>query len=190
MIRLFIALDLPKEVKTYLSQIIEDMKSKGANIKWVTADNIHLTMKFLGNTEPSKVDLIKNALNNTIKITKPIETNLSILGGFPNLNKPRVIWIDIEKNRELIIRTAKDIETSLTDVGFETENKKFTPHLTLGRVKDLQNFEILDSYLQNLQLKPFDFIFESLSLIKSTLTQQGPIYKKLHTIQFTERFGD
>lgn len=190
MIRLFIALDLPKEVKTYLSQIIEDMKSKGANVKWVKADNIHLTMKFLGNTEPSKVDSIIESLNKAIHFTKPIETNLSLLGGFPNLTKPRVIWIDIEKNRELIINTAKDIESTLIDIGFEIENKKFTPHLTLGRVKDLKNFDNLDSYLQNLQLKSFDFNFESLSLIKSTLTQHGPIYKKLHTIQFSERFGD
>ena len=190
MIRLFIALEIPQDTKKQITEIIDSLKAKGGNVKWVSSYNLHLTLKFLGNTEQSMVGDIENTLANAIKVDKPIASSLIKLGGFPNLKSPKVIWVDIDKNREQIIQLAKTIDLSLSEIGFDKENKAFKPHLTLGRVKDTKDINKLSEFLQQLKIEPIDCSFDSLSLIKSTLTQKGPIYKTLYKLKFSERFGD
>ena len=189
MIRLFIALSIQPEVKTNLDTIITDLKSKGGKVKYVNPNNIHLTIKFLGNTEESKVDRIISQLDNAANNISPILSNLTKLGGFPNLKNPRVIWVDIEKNREQIINLGKTVDTALTEIGFDKDTKPFTPHLTLGRVKDNNGLNSLTDFIQQYKFNEIPLLFNSLSLIQSTLTQKGPYYKTLHKINFTERFG-
>lgn len=189
MIRLFIALNIQQSIKEYLTKIIDDFKSKGGKIKWVEPDNMHLTLKFLGNTEYSLVEGIKSQLDNLTADSTQIISDLSRIGGFPNLRAPKVLWVDLEKNRDQIIELAKSIDTSLSEIGFATDNKPFKPHLTLGRVKKDDNLEQLTDYLCKFKLENKEIVFDSLSLIKSTLTNEGPIYKSLHTINFSERFS-
>jgi 2'-5' RNA ligase len=189
MIRLFIALGIKQSIKNYLAEIINEFKSKGGKIKWVEPDNMHLTLKFLGNTEYSLVDGIKVQLDSLKADLTPIKSDLCNLGGFPNLKKPKVIWIDLEKNRDQIIELAKRIDTSLAEIGFASESKLFKPHLTLGRIKKDDDLEKLTDYLTDYELKRKDLVFDTISLIKSTLTNDGPIYKSLHTINFSDKFA-
>lgn len=189
MIRLFIALEINPDVRDRIDGIISDLKSRGGKVKWVEPKNIHLTIKFLGNTEESEVEHIKSQLDQVTKGSKPIESNLTRLGGFPNLKRPRVIWVDIEKNRENIITLARDVDSALVDIGFEKDDKPFKPHLTLGRVKDNHGLNELTEYLSHYTMKEIPLLFDSLCLIQSTLTQKGPYYKTLHEIKFTDRFG-
>jgi 2'-5' RNA ligase len=177
MIRLFIALNIQQSIKNYLAELINDFKSKGGKIKWVEPNNIHLTIKFLGNTEASLIEDIKTQLDNLTVDSTPIKSD------------PKVIWIDLEKNRDMIINLARKIDLSLSGIGFSSDSKPFKPHLTLGRIKNSNELENLTDYLKGYKLEKKDLVFDSLSLIKSTLTNDGPIYKTLHTIKFTDRFS-
>jgi len=176
-------LNIQQSIKEYLAELLNDFKTKGGKVKWVEPGNMHLTLKFLGNTETSLIDNIKTQLDKVSNNYNPIESSLGNLGGFPNLKKPKVIWIDLEKNRERLITLAGEIDTSLFEIGFKSDNRPFKPHLTLGRIKTEDDLERLTDYLSNYKLGKKDIIFDSLSLIKSTLTNDGPIYKTLHTIK-------
>lgn len=190
MIRLFIALSLDLNVKNSLSNIIIDLKSKGGKVKWVEPLNLHLTVKFLGNTDPGKIDSIKNCIDRVGSSSSPIETSFTSLGGFPNLIQPKVIWVDMDKNKESLTELASKIDMGLTDIGFEKDNKPFKPHLTLGRVKDSADLDNLVSYLKQFKFEKINFCFDTLQLIQSTLTQKGPIYKTLHEVKLADRFSD
>ena len=101
MIRLFIALHLNQKVKEYLGSIITDFKTKGGKVKFVEPHNLHLTMKFLGNTNPLQVNAIKANLKDATNSSSPIKSKLNSLGGFPNLKKPKVIWVGLDNKQEL-----------------------------------------------------------------------------------------
>ena len=119
-----------------------------------------------------------------------IESQFSSLGGFPNLRKPKVIWTDLENNRDIIINLAQAIEDACIDIGFEKNNKPFKPHLTLGRVKSYDDLSKLTEYLESYNFESIPISFNSVKLIQSTLTQEGPIYRTLDEIKLTERFGE
>ena len=189
MIRLFIALTISDDVKTKLGKIIQHLQSKNSDVKWVTPNNLHLTIKFIGNCDQAQVSGIITQLEQAASVHSPVQSSFTGLGGFPSLEKPKVIWIDIEKNREQIISLAKDVDQSLTMIGFEKDSKLFKPHLTLGRVKkDIKSVGSM-SFLKEIKRADIDTCFDSLELIHSTLTQRGPIYKTLHKISLNETFG-
>lgn len=189
MIRLFIATPLSDGVEKKLSEIISDLKDHGGKIKYVAPHNIHLTLKFLGNSDPDKVPAIIKAIDQISNGYQPIETTLDQLGGFPNLRKPKVIWVGFKQNVENLVKLVDEIETGMSRLGWEKENRKFKAHLTLGRVKDENAVEGLTSYLLDYQLDPIPLVFDRVILFQSTLTQKGPIYKILHEVKLAERFG-
>lgn len=189
MLRLFIALHLPDNIKQLLSAVITDLKTRGGKVKYVEPKNMHLTLKFLGNTEKEMVEPIIETLQNAVGSYTPFESSITKLGGFPNLKKPRVIWVDLFKNREILGELSQRINNSLENLGIEKENKPFKPHLTLGRIKDDRDLNELTDYLSGYKLEETKFIFDKISLIQSKLTQTGPIYKSLFDINLEERFG-
>ena len=190
MIRLFIALKIEDTVKQKLDTIIGDFKTKGGKVKWVDSHNMHITLKFLGNTNPNLVDEISTLLENSVKNFKPIESNFTMIGGFPNLKKPKVIWVDLDKNRNQIIALSDAIHNSLEKLQIKHSEKEFKPHLTLGRVKSFEEIESLSEYIKTYSFEKIETTFSSVQLIQSTLTQKGPIYKTLQEISLSERFDN
>ena len=180
--RLFIALPLPDEVEQFLSNTIDDLKQKQGRVKWVDSKNIHLTMKFLGETDESKIEAISTAVKKVASRYSSVKSTIYKIGGFPNLRRPRVIWAGIENKKDNIEKLeaiALNIEDEMAELGFEKENRKFKSHLTLGRVKDNRNLAKLTEYLENYQFQPQDILFDRIVLFKSTLTPDGPIYERL-----------
>ncbi len=190
MIRLFIALKIEKEIQEKFDAIISDFRTKDGEVKWVSSKNLHITIKFLGNTERKEVNLIIDQLYKSVKGFQQIESEFHCLGGFPNLRKPKVIWTDIDKNRQSVIELAESIEQALTSVRFDKSGKPFKPHLTLGRVKSYEGLTQLTDYLTSYQFERIPIIFNKVQLIQSTLTQKGPIYKILEEITLSQRFDD
>lgn len=186
--RLFIALPLNREIENKLGDMISQLKRKGGDIKWVNPQNIHLTVKFLGDTEQKLVGDIIEHINSVITKYQPIPTNITHLGAFPNLRRPRVIWVGIEKNADTIIQLAKEIDTHISQLGWEKENKKFKAHFTLGRVRNNRGLEQLTEYLRGYEFEELNFVFDRIVLFKSTLTPKGPIYEKLHEAKFGEKY--
>lgn len=189
MMRLFIATPLANEVEQKLAGIIEELKPHGGKIKYVAPHNIHLTLKFLGNTESDKVPALTSAIDKIATNYQPINSSLDNVGGFPNLRRPKVIWIGFKQNVEQLIKLVDDIEIQTARLGWEKENRKFKAHLTLGRVKDEHHLDGLTQFLLDYKIDPIPLTFDRIILFQSTLTQKGPIYKNLHEVILAERFG-
>ena len=156
------------------------------NFKDVEFLNMYPTSKQIG-----LGDLIGNKFSITLKnldmqVVEAMETTgqaavlLEKIGGFPNLRRPRVIWVGMEKNVDFMTKIATHVELAMQDIGFEAETKRFRAHLTLGRVKDPRQINDLAAYLQDYKFDPIPIHFDRLVLFKSTLTRTGPIYDRLH----------
>jgi 2'-5' RNA ligase len=132
--RTFIALDIP--ISQHLKGIIEDFRKRvtGLNVKWVDVQNFHLTLAFLGDTEPGKIEQVKQHLGETLKSYRQFPLTLKNIDAFRSLSHPQVVWIGITASRELE-SLYRGIQKLAGNLGFETDNRPYKPHLTLGRVK-------------------------------------------------------
>ena len=190
MLRLFIALPLQHEVEIELDRLLGILRLKGPDVKWVTANNIHLTIKFLGDTEDKLVPKINAAIDEVAAKFHPFESTIDSVGGFPNLNSPRVIWVGGAQPIEEAARLAKEIDRRMYELRFEKEKRPFKSHLTLGRVREGRRVDELAAFLGTFKLEPIPLRLDRLVLFKSTLTPKGSIYERLHEAMFgQERFG-
>lgn len=184
--RLFVAIELSEEIREALAQIEAHLKYSGTDVKWVNKDNIHLTLKFLGEVSEEKAKEISAILDGIAKTTKPFEISLNGIGAFPKIEYPRVIWVGLDRGVAESSRLAGRIDEELSKVGFEKESRPFAAHLTIGRVRSPKNKEKLREKLTNCQLLTVNCqLISSLALFQSTLTPKGPIYTKLHESNFS-----
>ena len=168
--RLFIAIELPKEIIEELSRLQKELKQDG--LRLVKA--FHLTLKFLGEVPDPKLEALKEGLS-MIKF-KSFDAELSEIGVFPDYDHIRVIWAGVKADQ--LYSLQKEIELSTERLGFLRE-KDFKPHLTLARVNFLKDKEALKNKLNSLKINNTKFKVEDFRLIKSTLTPTGPIYEVL-----------
>jgi 2'-5' RNA ligase len=133
--RCFIAVDLPLEIKNAIADVINASKGHSKGVRWIVPDNMHLTLKFLGEVKESLIAAIKERLSAVCLDHKAFNISITGTGTFPNFRSPNVLWVGIEDSEELK-RLYYDIENAMLSVGFEKEKRKFSPHLTIGRVKD------------------------------------------------------
>ena len=187
-IRAFVAIELPDSAKESLSALMQRLKpGKHPQVKWVAPDSVHLTLKFLGNIYSDQVPGVTEAIGSASWGLGPIEVKLGGLGAFPNLGQPRVIWVavlgEIEKLRDL----QRDIDEALSHFGFPKEKRVFTPHLTLGRMRDRASSGERGSIgrlLQNTNFKGGDVMdVKAISLMRSTLKPSGALYARLSSIE-------
>jgi 2'-5' RNA ligase len=182
--RTFIALALPPKIKTEISKLQNLLQQPDykSSLKWVDPNNLHITLKFLGETTPEKVDLLSEKIKKHLHPVKPITVTLSNLGAFPSISKPNVIWSDVFPKDELIM-TFKNIETICLSEGFEQEQKPFKTHITLARLKrgtTQEQIKQISSVLKNnITIPPLTFNIDGVTIYKSVLTPQGPLYTAL-----------
>jgi 2'-5' RNA ligase len=184
MMRLFIACPLPPAVEEELGRLIFILKQKGGAVKWVAPKNIHLTVRFLGDTDEKLVAPLSHILDTVAGDFGPVDTVVNRVGAFPNLRRPRVIWAGFNQHVDILTRVASRVELAVQDLGFEPESKAFKSHLTLGRVKVDRGLDELREYLQRFDFTPVPLKLDRLTLFKSTLTPSGPIYTCLHETLF------
>jgi 2'-5' RNA ligase len=188
-IRAFIAIELSHEIKQVLERAQSQLKSRSrASVKWVEPKSIHLTLKFLGNIETGMVSKVNATLENAVAGIKPFKLGPGGLGVFPNLGRVRVVWIGLEGETDRLIYLQNRIENELQILGFSAEARGFSPHLTLGRVRD-DAAPVERQELGKLigEIKPEIagmMMVNSIKLIKSQLTPTGPIYTILSSIEF------
>ncbi len=185
-IRAFIAIELPEEVKVQLRQLQERLKvGKEEAVKWVEPEGIHLTLKFLGNVAWEKVEEISRAASYVAGKVRPFVLWPEGLGAFPNLRIPRVVWVGVSGDLEVLLALQKQLEQVLSKLGFEKE-KAFSPHLTLGRVREKAPHrirELLGSEISELEVPEMThFKVTSLSLMRSMLTPGGARYTRLSSL--------
>lgn len=183
--RTFIAIELPKEIKDFLRHLQEQLKRSQADVKWVEPQNIHLTLKFLGEVDDRKLDEVKQILEDTTRDKNPFSIRLSSLGAFPKIDSPRVIWIGIDKGNSQTQEIAKELEEKIAKVGIPKEDRPFSSHITIGRTRSTLNRQKLVENLKTSAGQSVDtggeleFIVTKITLFQSTLTPKGPIYAVL-----------
>lgn len=170
----FIAIDI--DVAPKVLEFEKEIEQTGADVKLVEPENIHMTLKFLGDLDEELVDQIENIMKDAVKEIDPFTIKLNGTGVFPNKNYIKVVWIGIEDG-QIIETIAKRIDEQLSTLGFKKEKRGFSPHLTLGRVKTAKNKERLVKTIEKYEDVEFgEFEINSIKLKKSDLTPKGPIY--------------
>lgn len=181
--RTFIAIELSDEIRSFLSQIESHLKYSGADVKWVDENNIHLTLKFLGEIDEEKCNKVKDALDKIADLTRSFEISIKDIGAFPKIDYPRVIWVGLDKGTSESKLLAENIDEALSKIGFEKEARPFTAHLTIGRVRSSKNKQVLKEKMGSVGLqgaRDKKQVVSSIILFQSKLTPKGSIYTKLH----------
>lgn len=177
----FIAIDIDSFPK--LVQFENEIKNTGANVKLVEPGNVHITLKFLGDTNEEHIDRIEEIIKDAVKETDSFEIQLKGAGVFPNQNYIRVMWIGI-KNGEQIGKITSKIDEQISQLGFDKEKRGFSAHLTIARVKSAKNKEKLLQIIEKYRDIEFgSFKVDSIKLKKSELTPKGPIYTTLKEVK-------
>ena len=182
--RAFISVDLEPQQK--LTEFWESLKGTNAPLKLVNLDIIHMTLKFLGDTEEGLVDDIERIMKDSIKDVEPFEVQLKGTGAFPNLNYMKVVWVGLE-GADPLISISKILDREISKLGFKKEKRGFRPHVTLARVKGPKNKKILADVIN--EYKDVDFgvkIVDCIRLKKSVLHREGPTYSTVREVKFKE----
>ena len=187
-IRSFIAIELPEEVKSGLKRIQDLLKSPDpATAKWVDLESIHLTLKFLGNVDVDKIDGVTRAIHHAVDAFTPFELNVDGLGCFPNPKRVQIIWVGLAGDIEKLLVLQGNIESCVSPLGFPTEKRPFTPHLTLARVREyvtpVQRQTLGEVVARTQTDHTLSFRVNSISLMKSRLTPAGAIYSRLDSVK-------
>lgn len=177
----FIAIDITP-TPTLLA-FEEDIRKTNADVKLVELENIHITVKFLGDTDEQHIDAIEQRMKESVQGIKPFPITLRGTGVFPNKNYVKVLWVGIT-DEGTIEAIAKAIDASLAPLGFKKEQRGFSPHLTVGRVKTARNKERLLRVVDQYNAEEFTVQeVQALMLKKSDLTPQGPMYSTLREVR-------
>lgn len=187
-IRAFVAIPLPNEVTKYLAEIISDLKLTfpDKSVKWVQPENIHLTLKFLGNISKSTLHFLFEKLKTENQFV-PFNLSINKIGAFPSLYKPQVIWVGTSSHNTLS-ELAQFVEKSTPMVKNENDSKSFSPHLTIARLSPgvkKNHFDIIKQELyKRREINPISFTINHYCVYQSILTSKGPIYTELHKYIF------
>ncbi len=181
-LRTFIAIDVPPAVLDTIIRIQSRFKSLGLHASWVKPGNIHLTLKFLGETDPDRISGIQNRLTETLASFAPFRLSLGTVGVFPDTKNPRVLWVGLKDEQGTLKSLQTAIEQTLESVGFPIDQRPFAPHMTLARIKSPKGKKELKDELDAVNregIDPHPFDAGEIHLYESQLTPKGSIYTVL-----------
>ena len=178
-VRVFLSIDIEKDdLLSQIQSLQSQLDCQSAKMKLVGRENIHFTWRFFGDTPIKKVDAIHSELNH-LKIP-PFEIMIGGIGAFPSIQRPRVIWIGVKQNIEMMRDLKAQTDSLLAKLGYKIEKKKFIPHATIARVRAVNNH---DGIVENLHSLSDEIVgmmtVKGIRMTKSTLTPSGPIYETL-----------
>jgi 2'-5' RNA ligase len=177
LIRCFVAITIPSVVLSEIAKFRANLKRISPEVRWVKVAAIHVTLKFLGEIEPELVDRIKESLRSISSIAEPFTLTVRGSGCFPSRQKPRVFWLGLEQDGDHSLnRIHRWMEDILQKHGFEKEKRRFSPHLTLGRVKKPQNFTHLFKYMDKHPFAEMSFEVNEIVFMQSILRATGAEY--------------
>ena len=187
-VRCFIAVHLPDGVRAALASLEDRLKARRHPfVKWVDPGSLHLTLKFLGNAAVDAIPRIVDAMSGAARPHLPFRLELAGTGAFPGWQRPQVVWAGVGGDLDRLAALQKDLEAAVSPLGFPTEPRPFSAHLTLGRLRDHVNADDRRRFGQFAQTVAFDtslwFDVEAVRLIKSQLTPEGPIYSDLAVVR-------
>jgi 2'-5' RNA ligase len=188
-LRAFIAFELPEKIRAAIADYVQPLRNLPGRVSWVKPENIHLTLKFLGDTPVKRIDGISDALREAVRGVQPMLAKISDSGVFPNERRPRVLWIGIEESTGALQRLAAAIDNRMHDFGFKKEGRGFSPHLTIGRVREGS----VDKIIAAMRERPFaaqEVEWNEITLMQSELRPGGSLYTPLCKIKLGNSWRD
>jgi len=177
--RLFLGIELPEPLVAEIGRVQSLLRASGADVRWVEPGNAHVTMKFLGQVEPARVAAIDAVLAPVIASHPRHELELIGVGAFPDEARPRVIWAGVEGAIRELAALHVAVDATLEPLGFEREHRRFSPHVTLGRVRRPHGLKPLSTAIRDHRHTPIGAVpVAALVLFESTLTPQGSRYRE------------
>ncbi|GJL64409.1 MAG: RNA 2',3'-cyclic phosphodiesterase [Nitrospirales bacterium] len=185
-IRVFLAIRLNSEIREALDHF-QDHVASILPVKWVPSDSMHLTVKFLGDIEPEQVSVLQEALREVVADTAQFSLRIQGLGGFPSLQKPRILWVGVSGAVDHLDVLVACVESALSPLGYAKEVRPYHPHLTLSRIKT--NTREIGRIIETSDLLKQKCVFgnvlvDRLGLYQSRLTSHGAIYSMLWELPF------
>ncbi len=182
MIRAFIAIEIAAATVHRIAAAIDPLKPRIVGIRWVAPTSFHLTVKFLGNIDESRIEPIGLALTDALRPFQRFTINAKGLGVFPSMKRPRVLWVGLVGSR--LAELAAAVESALTPLGFAREEKTFTPHLTIGRWRQAERADrALEHELKNWTQCDFGAtLVDEVIFFESVLKPAGAIYHRLKVV--------
>jgi 2'-5' RNA ligase len=179
-IRTFIAVDLDKAVRGRTIALQDSLKETGTEVKWVEPENLHLSLLFLGEVDEREVVDVCRIVAETAKEHPGFKMRVETAGCFPNPRRPRVLWVGVGAGSQELCSIHDALEIALVDLGFRQEDRKYSPHITLGRVKSDRPTDVLASALaQHGGWKGGEIQVSEVLVMGSKLTPTGPEYTVL-----------
>lgn len=179
--RSFVAVEVPGEIMGQAQKLITRLKQADADVKWVEPHNMHFTVKFLGNVRDNDLGELSLALAQATRDLKPFELEVVGAGAFPNIKRPRTIWLGVREGAEPFVELYEAIEDRLFDLGYRGEGRRFTPHLTLGRVRASSPGagRLAQLLEENAEFEAGPMYVDEVVIFSSTLGPKGPTYEAL-----------
>ena len=179
------ALDLTEEIREALREPIAKLKPLAKTARWARPEGMHVTLKFIGHIDASRLEAIRAALG-TVQSNAPVEVQIRGVGFFPDERRPRVLWCGIEASANLA-PLAAEIERTLEPLGIRREERKFTPHLTLARLKDSHGVQKLVRAAEEMKPRVFGSArARDFHLFESVTKPSGAEYRKIESYAFVK----
>jgi 2'-5' RNA ligase len=183
-LRCFVAIELPEKLKEEIAVRTEGLRKSGADAKWIKAENLHLTLKFLGDTPEDMLPAVKDSLEKALNGHEKFRLSLSGAGVFPDRKRPRVVWVGVEDSDRLVA-LQKDVEVAMAGLGFEAEKRPYSPHLTIGRLKSPRRRDLFLRELDAVSGEEFGKAeVAEISVMKSILKPSGAEHSRLFGTPF------
>ena len=184
-IRCFVAVEIPASIQALMKPVQTHLQSQIRKASWTKPGNFHLTLKFLGDVRPEAINDISEAIERVTDTHSPFSIAFGGIGAFPNLARPRVIWMGIKQGASTVSHLAEAVNLELAHLGFSTDNR-FHPHLTLARLRTAMNLEPLKNILRKYDtIDGGSMRVSKIALMQSQLHPNGAIYTPLNLCHFS-----
>jgi len=191
MMRIFIAIEIPQNIRVKITEITDYLQSKTSPtaVKWSEYENLHLTIKFIGETKQEKIEEITKVLSQSLAHQAPFSLEIGGLGMYPNNTNPRVIWLGVTGG-EPLIAMHNILDQNLARLGIQREGRPFSPHLTIARLRrntDAASSKTIGRTLSQFRVDSLGlFNIDRVQLFQSVLTPSGPIYTTLFSVPLNQ----
>ena len=178
--RAFIGIALPEQVRASLRELQQELNQAGADVKWVEPEQLHITLKFLDEISEEQQRQVQEALKRITQHTPAFQVGLRELGAFPSLNDPRIMWVGVDEGRSQVVQLAEAIEQDSRALGLKKEDRRYSAHATIGRMRSPRGARDFIERLHTIQWNPpTSWQASSITLYHSVLASDGPTYAVL-----------
>lgn len=184
-VRTFIAVELTPEIRGQANKLVAKLRRIVADVRWVESEDMHLTLKFLGEVDVLEIPRVCNAVTECVADLSPFELEVVGAGAFPDAERPRTVWLGVGEGTEAMVALHDRLELALAKLGFREEGRRFRPHVTLGRVRDsVPGSEFAQTLAELAEVSCGQMLVGEVTIFSSELSRHASRYEVLDRADF------